>query len=269
MADIKVLDKDQLSQLWTKMNNTFVQKNGVPSSWLANEYDKTLNLFNKDDILAGYEFNGSSLYPNPDWFVSGYIGVEPGKSYYLSGKTSGTSFITYDKSLNVVRGLAIPVGTYTANSGEYYIRFNSPLVDLNTIMFNEGTEPLSYTNYGGGAIAHKGDVTPILLWENGSPTTSYVTATIYTAQNLSNFRYVIIGVRERADNPRTVQYFKAKYMNNGVLFATFADDGSSTFVLSHRAFRIKTNGLEVLQGYNNNSVDNNLAIPVEVYGSNV
>lgn len=110
------------------------------------------NLFDKDNVLEGYELKGSTgdVLANASWYVSDYIKVEPNTRYYLSGnRTSGGSICRYDKDKQYIsfQGGTI-TGVIDTDTAEY-IRFNGLLSELNNnVMIEKGSKANSFSPYG-------------------------------------------------------------------------------------------------------------------------
>lgn len=109
------------------------------------------NLFNPNAISKGYELNqNGSTSPNNNYWVSDYIKVDGGKSYYLTKGLSknGVSNCFYDANKTFISSVSKNEGLLTTPSNARYVRFNG--TDTQLIMFNEGDTALPYEPYGVG-----------------------------------------------------------------------------------------------------------------------
>lgn len=109
------------------------------------------NLFNPNAISKGYELNqNGSTSPNNNYWVSDYIKVDGGKSYYLTKGLSknGVSNCFYDANKTFISSVSKNEGLLTTPSNARYVRFNG--TDTQLIMFNEGGTALPYEPYGVG-----------------------------------------------------------------------------------------------------------------------
>ena len=114
-------------------------------------FQKGKNLFNKNNIQSGSELLSATLYaqPNSDYYISDYIEITPGQTYYLSGnKTSGTTNIFYNENKVPVSSYAATTGTIPIPDSATYIRFNGRLNELdNNIQLEQGSKATTYEAY--------------------------------------------------------------------------------------------------------------------------
>ena len=118
-----------------------------------------------------------------------------------------------------------------------------------------------------GPIIHEKDITPVLLWKNGSPNSEFAEQTI-TTSNLQDFKNIIIKCKWYAGN-NLLQDFVFKYETgrSGLLF--FNRYASNTTYASSRDVTITSNTqITFSNGYENGNIQNARCIPVEIYGSN-
>lgn len=114
-------------------------------------FQKGKNLFNKNDVVYGYELNGGdgSATKNELDFVSDYIKVYPGQTLYKSGAIAGISNCFYDenkKFISTVRLISGVISVPTTNSISY-MRINGLLTDLDSIQITSGDTQLAYEAY--------------------------------------------------------------------------------------------------------------------------
>ncbi len=120
---------------------------------------KGKNLFNKKKALIGYELvsNEAGIQANAEWYVSDFISVTPGVTYFLSGKTSGTNNIFYDVDKNKIDGIGATTGALLVPDGIKYMRFNGKLSEIDTVQLEQGTTATSYEPYVDKKIFVKND----------------------------------------------------------------------------------------------------------------
>lgn len=140
------------------------------------------------------ETRGSKLFP-----------LEKGKNYTLgvvkvSGSYSGTINVMMQKTNSTNSKVARIGEPHTFNDGDgiyrMWINAKSGVSCSNLkigIMVVEGSEfPSIYFPYVDGETIHNKNLRPILLWKNGSPTSSFTPKTINLAQSMYNFRFTYI-----------------------------------------------------------------------------
>lgn len=114
-------------------------------------FQKGKNLFNKNNIQSGSELLSTTLYaqPNSDYYISDYIEITPGQTYYLSGnKTGGTTNIFYNENKVPMSSYAATTGTIPIPDSATYIRFNGRLNELdNNIQLEQGSKATTYEAY--------------------------------------------------------------------------------------------------------------------------
>lgn len=117
------------------------------------------NLFNKANILSGYELvsTEAEIQANAEWYVSDFIPVTPGVTYFLSGKTSGTNNIFYDADKKKIDGIGATTGALLIPNGAKYMRFNGRLTEIDTVQLEIGDEATAYENYVNTNIFAKSD----------------------------------------------------------------------------------------------------------------
>lgn len=128
--------------------------------------ERTAQLFDKTDILSGYEIVNDKVVPNSAWGVSGYIPVEQGK-YYIATNT-GSPVLEYETiGGTAVRSVkSITKGFYTPSETARFIRINFQLFKVDTIMLNLGSTALPYEPFGVKIpISSNSTTTPVYLGE--------------------------------------------------------------------------------------------------------
>lgn len=116
------------------------------------------NLFDKSTIIDGFWIrpNGTTDY-SPNRMYSDLIRIKPNTQYYITNTIGGNDFfstIHYDSNLNIigaknVGGSGDVAGTITSYNESAYMRINSFLADLDTLMVSEGNTATEYEPYNG------------------------------------------------------------------------------------------------------------------------
>lgn len=168
---------------WVMKGNTETSGISSPSSPITIDGvgNKTINLFNKNDsdILIGYEISSSGIVENSDWFVSGYIPVEYGVTYYKNNN-SGGRLLLYDSSKTELGSeLFYSNNSYTVNNNNVkYIRINNYIGTINAYMLNNISASEPYEPYG---------MYKVSITSNGTALTP-----VYLSQQLINLETVEI-----------------------------------------------------------------------------
>lgn len=159
--------------------------------------ERTNNLFDKTDILSGYEIVNNRIVPNSAWGVSDYIPVEQGK-YYIATNTGGP-VLEYEAigGTAVRSGISIVGRNYTPSATTRFIRINFRLDKLDDVMLNSGSTALPYEPYGYKIpISSASTTTPIYLGEVLS--TRRIKKLVFTGEenfvydsNYTRFRFAI------------------------------------------------------------------------------
>lgn len=108
------------------------------------------NLFDKDGAKLNFEFSyvgNDTETPKDGWFVSGFIPVQGGKTYCISGKQSGQGCKMYDKDKNFIKNLQVPWGGIIIEDNISYFRINGEMKDLDKIQVEEGDVITDYEPY--------------------------------------------------------------------------------------------------------------------------
>jgi hypothetical protein len=134
-------------------------------------------------------------------------------------------------------------------------------------MLTKGTIPYPYQPYK-GEIIRESDVNGVLLWENGSPTSTYGEGDITLNMSLSNFKYVVFECKDYSDY--ATQIYKFRLLQSSVyLYLNYARGGGSGSSVS-RAIQVKSyTEIRVNYAYSNGTSDLTRLIPYRIYGTNV
>ena len=269
------------------------------SQWVRNEWEKTLNLLNNYNPNVN---NGLTFSPSATGFtLSGATGqwsniiwnniIEANKTYVLTfnATISGNAnpYVNFydgtsDDNRQIVSGANSFTITKTALSNiTWYVNRGgtSGTLVLTNIMLNEGSVALPYQPYS-GEIVHKGDIEPVLLWQNSSPTSQIGNDTLYLSQNISNFKYIVIEFYDYCDssyilNKRTMK-FEVELNRDLQIF--FASAYSSNWEIVTRPLHIPSSGdnsiaiyqaVHIVNGSLETSTKNQYCKPVAIYGTNI
>ena len=112
---------------------------------------KSANLFDKDDndVLLGYEISNGNIREAENWFVSGYIPVEYGKTY-CKNISSGLGVIGYNANKEKIYGGGFDSSTNTItiiDNDLKYLRINNYISNIDQYMLNKGSTALPYEPY--------------------------------------------------------------------------------------------------------------------------
>lgn len=111
-----------------------------------------VNKFNNSAAKHGYfpYYKSGNLQPNPDYFASEFIPVEPNTYYYLSAEASGIHLCYYDKDRKFMVGKtsADAKGANMTPVGCSYVRFGAPKTVIEKLMFSKGDQEREYEPYG-------------------------------------------------------------------------------------------------------------------------
>lgn len=111
------------------------------------------NLFDKDSVKLNFEFTyaPSDIEGEKEgWFVSDFIPVLAGKTYFISGKTTGFGCKMYDKDKRFVKNIQAANGAVHIEDNISYFRINGEIKDLKNIQIELGTKATIYEQYTGG-----------------------------------------------------------------------------------------------------------------------
>lgn len=233
--------------------------------FIEGERIKTLNLLN---CLI-------DSTPAEENYTLGTTSLKAGTYTFKLSATSGTA-TAYLFRINGTEYGTTSIGdsvTFTLNSdvnnGIVTCYINGTTTDL-IAMLNEGSQALPYQPYN-GAIIHKVDIEPVLLWENANPNTSFAEATITTA-DMSKYKYIVIEYKAYYANNQSTKFLKSaiKDFDNGRLSLTDVFESISEDLSSCRNMIINsTTSITIGDNYTNQNVDNTRLIPVAIYGTNL
>ena len=111
------------------------------------------NLFDKDSVKLNFEFTYAPSDVEGEkegWFVSDFIPVLAGKTYFISGKTTGFGCKMYDKDKRFVKNIQAANGAVLIEDNISYFRINGEIKDLKNIQIELGTKATIYEQYTGG-----------------------------------------------------------------------------------------------------------------------
>lgn len=252
--------------------NTLDQKG---SEWLRNEWEKTLNIWNEQWELGWIDGSGNDLTTSTNIRNIGYIKVEPETTYFVSNSTTPITLRYYDNTQTFISYSGqLQNETFTTPSNCYYIRFTTPdgyTSYTNDIAIFKGDHAYPYQAYN-GAIVHEKDITPVLLWENASPTNDFASGDITVSENPLNYKYIVVKFKTyKTNNEVKIQKF-------GSVAGTTAFNG--TFYTSAKLWNVARNftisnsttisiDTGVYQEEGVTGTSNAVAIPIAIYGTNV
>ena len=132
----------------------FVQGNGT-------------QLFDKSTITTGKYIDGSgNLIDDNSNFAGDYIQIDNTKSYYINADSQSAKRIAYyDSTKTFISRELISTygGSITIPNNAKFVRLSCYNVDLESLMFNEGTTALPYSPYGKGKWYLKKNIGKIVL----------------------------------------------------------------------------------------------------------
>lgn len=108
------------------------------------------NLFDKDSVQLNVEFSSSIndiISMKDGWFVSDFIPVFSGKTYFISGKKTGYGCKLYDIDKHFIKNIQLNHGRLSVEDGINYVRINGEMKDLKNIQVELGTTATSYEPY--------------------------------------------------------------------------------------------------------------------------
>ena len=108
------------------------------------------NLFDKDSVQLNVEFgdaNSDFISMKDGWFVSDFIPVFSGKTYFISGKKTGYGYKLYDIDKHFIKNIQLTHGRLSVEDGINYERINGEMKDLKNIQVELGTTATSYEPY--------------------------------------------------------------------------------------------------------------------------
>jgi len=244
--------------------NTLDQKG---SEWLRNEWEKTLNILDNSLFINNHGIDssdGSYLYYSGYQATEQFVELKPNTTY----SRNNASVYLYDSSKTYTRQITTADLTFTTSSTEVYCRLDKASSDLDT-MLTESDHAYPYQAYN-GAIVHEKDIAPVLLWENGNPTSAFAGADVSLSKSITNFKYIVICYKQdtSATSANNIKKIKAIVSDVGDLTSIKI---SSIVEYYSRRFTLKSNGTEITfaDGYYNTTQNNGALIPLAIYGTNV
>lgn len=108
------------------------------------------NLFDKDSVQLNVELGGANsdfISMKDGWFVSDFIPVFSGKTYFISGKKTGYGCKLYDIDKHFIKNIQLTHGRLSVEDGINYVRINGEMKDLKNIQVELGTTATSYEPY--------------------------------------------------------------------------------------------------------------------------
>ena len=127
------------------------------------------------------------------------------------------------------------------------------------------TKPTTYQK-GYGEIVHKGDIEPVLLWENAQPTSSFSAQTITLKDNPVNYRFIRIYYKFNTNANRGLQAFDFIAKADNVVSMCCVEDGTTTMRWVICDYGGVNNTLQFFEGYYGSAVNNSKIIPAAIYG---
>lgn len=120
--------------------NDVVLKNAIQS-----EVGK--NLFNKEEVVIGHLDADGAVYSNVNYYTTGLIPVEVGKTYVIS--PSIRKFMQYNADKEFIASTHVNVLTtnYTFVAQYNYVRFTLPIGNIDIQMLEAGDTPSGYAPY--------------------------------------------------------------------------------------------------------------------------
>lgn len=129
------------------------------AEFLKDEWQKGLNLFNKDDVIKGYSVSDEdgTIFANGGDSASGFIPIKPNTRYiYTPSDAAHRWFAFYDSNKQYISGLSGDDAVdFVSPSNVAYVRLTVPISNLDTTMLVEGSHPYPYQPYN-GEIVHTG-----------------------------------------------------------------------------------------------------------------
>ena len=247
--------------------NEDVLINNVPvrASFLNDEYNKTTNLCNFD---KPYYYQGSAIGLSLE-------NCEVGKTYTFKANTTVAEIkISYNWS--GVEDVSTNASTLTFTMTNdmvghgIFVIYGGANITLNAnydYMLNVGSTALPYQPYN-GEIIHRKDIEPALLWENGSPNSSFAGQTITLSESVSNFKFIVIEFKNYYSGTQSSYFRKIKLVSDFNLIAT-SSNNNENLVISRGGYKASNTSITFYDAYANQAVDNDRLIPIAIYGTNI
>ena len=167
--------------------------------------------------------------------------------------------------------------SFTTPNNTSYIRVSYTIsnnidgdITKTNVMLNKGPEALPYQPYN-GPIIHEKDITPVLLWKNGSPNAEFAEQTININGTLDNYEYITIVYKQlkgSGSQPVLHKFKNLKAYGNDYNTNISYCAGTTTQSIRTRYFAFPTaTTITVGAGYVGNGLNNSAIVPYEIYGS--
>lgn len=268
--------------------NTLDQKG---SQWVQDEYEKTTNLFNisdnnlilgvnpnsvsytiTDDIITFnisdttiselyFGFANSTMKNTNKQAVIKFIGIEEGELFLYKNGVGNigdlANGVVFNECKDFVVNSTYWISTYPSSVKSSY-SFK--------IMVNYGTTAEPYQPYN-GSVVHEKSITPVLLWENGSPNSSYGGGN-ETTSDMSKYKYIVIMYKINSGTNEAPTVFKYAYGLNKNMYAGIIDTSSASKYHRYSKATSATN-MFFSDGYKDGSSESSSCIPIAIYGTNV
>lgn len=231
---------------------------------LKSEHNKTINLFDKNSVLRGYEIDNGGIKESPTWYVSDYIRVSKGDTL-IKNQTGGNNTLVYDSNKNMINSISFVDNILNIDlDNAYYIRINGWLDNIDSYQLEFGTTPTQYQPYN-GPIIHEKDIKPELLWKNATPnqTSGFSAGETFFSENINSRTYFY--VEYVSTNNMDSGIFVAKYRSGKTYYSINKILGNGDGVT--RAFDIVNGHIYWGDSKTNGVVDNTQLIPFAVYSS--
>lgn len=154
------------------------------AEFLKDEWQKGLNLFNKDDVIKGYAVSDEdgTIFANGGDSASGFIPIKPNTRYiYTPSDAAHRWFALYDSNKQYISGLSGDEAVdFVSPSNVAYVRLTVPISNLDTTMLVEGSHPYPYQPYN-GEIVRSGSLGKKIL-SGSANTVAISTAGLYVVQ---------------------------------------------------------------------------------------
>lgn len=258
---------------------------------LKSEWEKQLNLLNVPDknstTVNGitYSIVNGVITINGTSTSTTYINLPKNMfkigQYHLSGLSQNFSekIVIYlnfgDMSTYVYKedGKTFVINTEKQPT-EFYVKVSNGYTCNNVIvkpMLINGIKKQPFQEWN-GKIIHEKDITPVLLWENGSPNTEFAGQTINLSESMSNYEYIIIAYKQIGAVDSEPVLHKIKNLKSyGANYSTTLSycAGTTNQSIRTRALTFPTaTTITINDAYLGNSVYKNVIVPFAVYGSN-
>lgn len=292
----KASDSDKLDG---KDSSYYVNTDDTAYKFAQEEYNKSLNEFNINSLISSTSNACTSTISNGaiNTVATGNYAY---KLYYMSGLEIGETYSISFKGIKVGSsesqvfiGNAINVDstayarkwlgtssstftiTFTATTDilsiTTYVAFgdyvNGANLTISEIMLNKGNLPLPYQPYN-GEIVHKGDITPIKIWENANINSSFASQVVTMSQNFDDAKGFIVVYENYQYQTLLPEYKFIKYtvgVNTDCFITGSRVESNTNILLTRRMYLSGFNKIGFDNAYYNNSANNAFLIPLAVF----